>query len=144
MRFFLLLGQLFAYIYKHGKKATRSITMKSETIPTSTTPTILKVIDYINNHFTEKFSLEDLSKQFGISKTWLIKGFYQTTKMTVINYKIHMQINLAKNLLVTTDLSLDSIAEQTGFSSTNYFRIMFKRYMKSSPNKYRKHTHDVK
>ncbi len=144
MQFFLLLGQLFAYIYKYGKKTQQTLAIEQAPDSMAATPIILKVIDYINLHYTEKISLDELSNTYGISKTWLIKCFYQTTKKTIINYKITLQINAAKKLLYTTSKSLDAIAKECGFSSTNYFRIMFKRYVHVSPNKYRKHTVSVR
>jgi AraC-like DNA-binding protein len=140
IQFFLLLGQLFAYIYKYGKKTQQTLAIEHAPDNMAATPIILKVIDYINLHYTEKISLDELSNTYGISKTWLIKCFYQTTKKTIINYKITLQINAAKKLLHTTGKSLDAIAKECGFSSTNYFRIMFKRYVHIAPNKYRKHT----
>jgi transcriptional regulator GlxA family with amidase domain len=44
----------------------------------------------------------------------------------------------AKNLLVTTDLSMDEIAERCGYSSANYFSLIFKKNVGLSPLNYRK------
>jgi hypothetical protein len=87
MQFFLLLGNLFSLIYKYGKKTQQTLAVENAPDSTAATPIIMKVIDYINQHYTEKISLDELSHTYGISKTWLIKCFYQTTKKTIINYK---------------------------------------------------------
>ena len=134
--FFLQLGKLFAYIYRYGKQPDSSLRLENNPEPLAVTPTIMKVLDYVNEHFTEKFSLDFLAKEFNISKTWLIKCFTHATQMTVIEYKLNLQINKAKNLLVSTDKSLERIAKECGFSSANYFGMIFKKYIGVSPKNY--------
>ena len=134
--FFLLLGKLFAYIYSYGKQSESTFQLETKPEPLAVTPTIMKILDYIQHHFTEKISLDFLAKEFNISKTWLIKCFSHSTQMTVIEYKLTLQINQAKNLLVSTDKSLDKIAKECGFSSANYFGMIFKKHVGVSPKNY--------
>ena len=133
---FLLLGKLFAFIYQYGKQEKGSFRLETPSEAISATPVIMKVMDYLNDHYTEKITLDFLANKFFISKTWLIKCFTHTTNMTVIEYKLHLQINKAKNLLFSEDKTLDQVAKECGFSSTNYFGMMFKKYVGVAPTKF--------
>lgn len=44
----------------------------------------------------------------------------------------------ACNLLISTDKSIDEIAIESGYNSTEYFIYAFKKYMLTTPAKYRK------
>lgn len=138
--FFLTLGKLFSYIHTHGKQVDSHFNLENKPQQQIVTPTIIKVLDYVQKHFTKKISLNFLSKEFGISKTWLIKCFSDATQMTVIEYKLSLQLNKAKNLLVSTNKSIEQISKECGFSSANYFGMIFKKHVGVSPKNYGKQT----
>ena len=139
-KFFLMLGQLLAIVYNYGKQSESKTEINEDSPTRSVTPTILKVLAYLTDHYREPIKLDDLCRKFGISKTWLSKCFVEATNMPVMRYKLTMQINEAKLLLITTHRSTKQIARDTGFSSVEYFGIMFKKYVGLPPKKYRKVT----
>ena len=103
----------------------------------STAPIILKVIDYLHNHYKEDFSLSDLCEQFHVSKSYLSSTFARATNTTIFQYKLSLQLEEAKRLCRETRFSYDKIAEMTGFSSGNYFRLIFKKHEGQTPNQHR-------
>ncbi|MBQ8184411.1 MAG: helix-turn-helix domain-containing protein [Lachnospiraceae bacterium] len=82
---------------------------------------------YLDKHFTEKFSLNELSSQFFISKYHLSREFKACYGITLNTYVITRRITLAKRLLRFTDYTLEEIAHQCGFYDASYFNKHFKK-----------------
>ena len=133
----LYFGYLLLLIELCGKKIRNEPSENKSLKAVPLTPTILKVIDFLKEHFNEKITIKQLCQKFHLSKTWLSTCFYEATGSSIMSYKITLQVNHAKKLLHSTDLSFTQIAEECGFSSTNYFGIMFKRYTGMSPREFR-------
>lgn len=93
---------------------------------------------WIDEHFREKFTLEDLSKRFFIDKYYLIKIFKQQYGITINAYISNKRINQAKMLLRFTDESIEQIAEEVGIMDPNYFTRQFKKIEGIIPKEYRK------
>ncbi len=131
----LLLGHL---LYLISENATEYVKPDAETQNHSVThPLTLKVIEYVQKHYTEKISLEDLCDKFYVSKTWLCKCFYNNMRCSIISYQLYLRVTEAKYLLRETDKSIEWIAKRLGFSSAKYFGIMFKKEVNRSPLQYR-------
>ena len=138
MEFNLLLGKLLYSVYNYAnlQKDETSYTLVSGIAP-STAPVILKVLDYLHNHYKENFSLDDLCQLFHVSKSYLSATFLRATNTTIFQYKLSLQLEEAKRLCRETRYSYDQIANMTGFSSGNYFRLIFKKHEGQTPNQHR-------
>ena len=101
---------------------------------------ILDIVAYINTHFHEKLSLDALKKQFFVSKNTLCKNFQQVMHCSVMEYCSAVRLNEAKQLLLTTDKSIEDISDLCGYSSANYFSLFFKSKTGLAPSNYRKKT----
>ena len=99
---------------------------------------IVDIISYINNHFQENITLDLLKNKFFVSKNTLCKNFQQTMKCSVMEYCSALRLNEAKHLLLTTDKSIEDIADLCGYSSANYFSLLFKSKTGLAPSIYRK------
>lgn len=99
---------------------------------------ILQIIDYINANFERNISLDELSERFFISKNSLCKKFRTVMRCSVSEYITGVRHAKAKELLSGTDMSMDEIAERCGYSSANYFSLIFKKKVGISPLNYRK------
>ena len=82
--------------------------------------------------------MSSICKQFSLSKTVL----YEITKPVmaggVAKYVRQVRIEKAKELIRTTDKSIEEISGLAGFMDSNYFRRIFKQDTGVSANKYRK------
>ena len=96
------------------------------------------IADYLSEHCERTISLEELSKQFYLSKSYLCRIFKEVTGYTINEYTNIHRIRKAKRYLEETDMSISEIAHTLGFESLTYFERMFKHYMTLSPLKYRK------
>jgi AraC-like DNA-binding protein/quercetin dioxygenase-like cupin family protein len=93
---------------------------------------------YIDLHFKENLSLDDLANIVHINKFYLVHSFSRSYGTSPINYLIDKRIRESQLLLENTDFSLSQISQIVGFSSPSYFSQSFKRILKESPNQYRK------
>lgn len=98
---------------------------------------LANALQYIHTHFTRKISLEQLADLEHISKSYLSRRFKKHTGMTVITYINHLRIQTAKQLLISTSLSVKEIAYQAGFESAKYFIRTFKALAGESPSSFR-------
>ncbi len=101
-------------------------------------PVVLKVIFYINENYQKEISLEKLCKQFFLSKATLCKRFKNVLRCSIMEYVFRVRLNKAKSLLSTTNKSIEEISFLCGFSSANYFSLIFKKEIGLSPLNYRK------
>ena len=93
---------------------------------------------YIDQHYKEKLTLEQLAEEVNVNKYYLAHAFKQEYGISPINYLIACRIREGKRLLTETDLSLSQIAGILGFSSASYFSQSFRKAEGISPVEYRK------
>lgn len=96
------------------------------------------VKDNLDEHYTDKISLDDLADRFFINKFYLSKIFKATYGTTVNNYLIAKRITRAKQLLRFTDMTVDEVGDAVGIVDANYFSRMFRKVEGISPREYRK------
>ena len=93
---------------------------------------------YIDEHFKESISLDQLAELAHINKYYLVHAFRKTYGTSPINYLISRRIQESRFLLTNSDHSLSQIARILGFSSLSYFSQSFRRAEGVSPLEYRK------
>lgn len=93
---------------------------------------------YIDTHYKEPLSLEDLARETHINKFYLAHAFKNEYGMSPINYMISRRIGESRYLLQETNMSMSQIARVLGFSSASYFSQSFRRAEGISPIEYRK------
>lgn len=97
-----------------------------------------QVLQYIDRHYAEKITLEQLAQRTHISKSYLTRRFRQYTGETVINYINKLRVQYAQEMLISSDKNITEIAWETGFESPKYFHRIFKRETGESPAGYRR------
>ena len=95
---------------------------------------------YIDHHFKEPLTLEQLAEKGHMNKYYLAHAFKREYGVTPINYMISKRIEESKYLLAETNLSMSQIAQLLGFSSLSYFSQVFRRTQDMSPMEYRQAT----
>ena len=92
---------------------------------------------YIDLHFKESLTLEQLALEGHMNKYYLSHAFKREYGVSPINYMISRRIEESKYLLAETDLSMSQIAQLLGFSSLSYFSQVFRRTQAITPMEYR-------
>lgn len=99
-----------------------------------------RILSYIKSHYNTKLSLHELSEQFFLNKNYICFLFKKFTGNTFSNYLVNLRIEKSKELLRTTNMPLQLIAEKTGFMDIYYFSKVFKSVSGIPPHKYRVQT----
>lgn len=95
---------------------------------------------YIDLHFKEPLTLDQLSEEAHMNKYYLSHVFKREYGVSPINYMISRRIDESKYLLAETDLSMSQIAQLLGFSSSSYFSQAFRKTQGVSPMEFRQGT----
>lgn len=90
-----------------------------------------KVIENIENN---SFSVHDLSKNFGMSRTSLYMKLKNLVDLSPQDFVIHTKLKFAKNLLIKGELSIKEVAYSSGFSNPKYFSTSFKKFYGQTPS----------
>lgn len=97
---------------------------------------------YIDEHYREKISLDDLSEKFFVSKFYLSREFKHAYGINLVNYVAEKRISHAKKQLRFSEKSVEEIGRETGFPDTGYFIKVFKKEETLTPLEYRKKWRD--
>ena len=96
------------------------------------------VRQYIDNHFKENLTLDQLAELAHVNKYYLAHSFRREFDTSPISYLISRRIRESRFLLAETDHTLSQIAQILGFSSLSYFSQSFRRLEGMSPMEYRR------
>lgn len=94
--------------------------------------------EYLDQHFKENLTLDDLEKIFHINKYQLNKQFSKYIGIPPIDYLITKKISYAKDLLRYTDASIQNISLEIGIENFAYFSRLFKNKTGMTATFYRK------
>ncbi|SFC17728.1 AraC family transcriptional regulator [Butyrivibrio sp. YAB3001] len=93
--------------------------------------------DYLDTHYKEKITLDNLAEIFLINKYTLSRGFKEQFGTSIINYLLITRITHAKQMLRFTDDSIEVIGNNCGIAPLYYFSRIFKQIEGISPLEYR-------
>jgi two-component system, response regulator YesN len=96
------------------------------------------VFDYIEKHYQQDVSLDTLADKLGITRSYLSTYFKEKTGIYFVDYVNRVRINLAKELLMNTDIKIQDAAAQVGYQNINSFNRMFKKFTGVTPSEFRK------
>lgn len=97
-----------------------------------------KIVDetiyFLENHFTEEISLEQLAQAQFVSPAYLSRLFKDIVGESPINYLIKLRLSEAEHLIKTTTLSIKQIAQATGYQDAYHFSKSFKKQFGIAPS----------
>ena len=95
------------------------------------------VLNYIDEHFAEDISLEEVADYSGFSKFHFTRLFKKYTNSTFYDYLVYRRIQEAERLLAEADLTITDVALRSGFASISTFNRTFKQKKNCTPREYR-------
>lgn len=123
----------------------RGLSLASEAVGVDDNRECGMVRRYIDEHFKESITLDQLAELAHINKYYLVHAFRKAYGTSPINYLISRRIQESRFLLTNSNHSLSQIARILGFSSLSYFSQSFHRTEGVSPMEYRKlHTAEAR
>ena len=101
------------------------------------TSTLQMAERFMNENISNKISLKDIAESVHLSPNYFHTLFVKLTGCTPHDYLMTKRLNYAKDLIMTSDHDMMSIAMLSGFGSQSYFNYYFKKITGCSPSKYR-------
>ena len=99
---------------------------------------MVKIRNYMQEHLSEKITIQLLCRKFLVSSTFLKENFRRTYGMPVHTWLVQQRIKRAEELLCTTRMPIQEIAQAVGYESISQFHTVFKEYYEMTPGQYRK------
>jgi transcriptional regulator GlxA family with amidase domain len=98
---------------------------------------VKKAQEFIENHFRERITVDQLSSMFAMGRRSLERRFKKATANTVTEYIQRVKIEAAKKSFETSRKNVDEIMDDVGYSDNKAFRSIFKRTTGLSPVEYK-------
>jgi AraC-like DNA-binding protein len=95
------------------------------------------VYQYLKLNYREKITLQDIASEVNMTEEAFSRFFSKAMKKTFFSFVNEYRINVASNLLITTDLNVTQIGYASGYESFPFFYRQFKKFKSCSPQKYR-------
>lgn len=102
-------------------------------------PVVERIKEFLENNLQEDISVSAIAERMNISVYYLSHLFKAVTGTTMVEYRNELRLTKAKLMLISTDVPISQVAQETGFGSASYFAEMFVRSEKVSPSEYRKY-----
>ncbi|MEH7095747.1 response regulator transcription factor [Neobacillus vireti] len=99
---------------------------------------IREALDYINQHLKNELSQKEVADHVHLNPSYLSVLFKDHVKLTFSEYVTRRRIQRAKELLMSTNLPIADIAEESGYKTAKYFIKIFKEMEGETPSAYRK------
>lgn len=97
-----------------------------------------RLMQYIEQHYREDISLEDLASVVGFHPNYVSAVFKKESGKSYLTFLHETRLEAAKKLLRETDRTVEWIAAETGYRSASQFARVFRKYENISPMVYRK------
>ena len=129
-----LIFRLFAMLYKENMISSISKNTQID----KKNQTVIKLLEWIEENYTENISLNQLSRISNLSEKYLCRIFKEYTSKTPINYINELRIDAACHEIAVKHKNITEAALSCGFNDLSYFSKTFKKYKNISPNQFKK------
>ena len=103
-------------------------------------PIINRVVSYIDDKYYYEISLKTLAAMFKVNAAYLGRLFKNETGEIFSYYLNNVRIEKAKQMLMETSLSAKKVAVRVGYTNSNYFYEVFKKFTGVYPTQYRNYS----
>ncbi len=127
--------KIFLYILRHWQKAGLNA---GKEVNIDLAAKIQNAIDYMNSHYSEPITAEEMAENANLSYSYFSRIFKQVTDRSFSEYLNYIRISESEKLLLTTDMNITEIAMAVGFSTSSYYIQQFRNYKNLSPKQFKK------
>lgn len=136
------------YGYRTANQVARRLVMAAhrsggqsqfvETPMTRTTDHFADTLDWAISNLTTELSIDTLARRARMSRRSFDRKFRAAMNISANDWLTLQKLDLAKQLLEDTHLSIERVANQSGFDSATTLRHNFRKHLQSSPSRYRR------
>lgn len=98
---------------------------------------LLEILVYINANYGKDISLRQVAEKFNFNPSYLSQAFKKETGETFTKYLTTLRINKAKDILSSTEESIETVSNKVGYGDYFYFLKTFKKVTGMTPNQFR-------
>jgi AraC family transcriptional regulator len=132
-----LISTLFIHLFQHYSEQTCSLLPDSYERTKGLSPRNLqRVVKYIHHNLAQDLSLVELAAVVHLSPSYFASQFKQSTGLAPHQYVIQTRVVRAKQLLLTSKLTIAEIAHSLGFAHQSHLNFHFKRAFGVTPKKF--------
>jgi AraC family transcriptional activator FtrA len=95
------------------------------------------LLDHMRKHLRQEHRIPDLARRAGMSERTFLRRFSEATGMTPAKWLLNVRLCEARDHLESSDISIERIAEHTGFGTPTNLRHHFREQMGTTPTAYR-------
>lgn len=129
----IALMEIWKEIFEHVRIGENSYTENGRD-----TERIRRIMEYIQKHYGEKITLEDLAEEIHLCKSESCRLFKRYMNESMFDYLLNYRVERSLELLRQSSMDVTQIAGQVGFVNPGYYSRIFKRKMGCTPLEYRK------
>ncbi len=129
-----LIAKLDIFDLEHGKKRVN----KTPQHRNYEIKMLAEITKYMSENIYSAIMIDDICRQFGISRTTLQNLFHSELNISPKLYINNLRLDVAKTLLRERKFNVSEISSSLGFSSIQYFSKKFRQRFKISPREYAK------
>ncbi len=107
-------------------------------LPAQADDLFAETVAWAQGHLDRPVSIEQLASRAAMSKRTFARRFTATAGTTPYQWLLMQRLRRAQQLLETTDLPVELVAQQSGFSDTTTLRKHFSRHLHTNPTAYRR------
>lgn len=96
-----------------------------------------KILDYIQEHYRDELSMQDVARAMNYSEAYFCKLFKQCFEQNFTSYLTEYRVEQAKKMLHEPAVNIKEVGKAVGYVDANYFAKVFKRATGYSPTEYR-------
>lgn len=120
--------------------AARNLTLQEKEVFNGKISSVMPIINYLHQHIfePEKLKVNQLAAQFHLSPKYMGEYFKKHTGESLQQYIMLYKLKLIESRLMLTDMRINEIALEFGFTDQSHLNRIFKKYKGKSPSSYRK------
>ena len=116
------------------------VTRQSSDVTAIDDPRLADAVRFIREHACRGIRVDDVLDHVSMSRSMLQRLFQKTLRKTILDAIVEVRLQRVRELLSQTDLSLDEIAERTGFAYPEYLSTCFRKHDGKTPSAFRRET----
>ena len=116
-----------------------------EKLDENSTEMSLNILQYIqsNIYYPDKIKAKAISQHFGISPNYLGRYFKKQTNEIMQQYILNYKMKIVESRLLHTDMRINEIVEELGFTDESHMNRLFRKYKGISPTAFRKKNQQI-
>ena len=133
--------KVYSLLFELGYLLVKNFRVKEENIDIKSQKyldRLSEICEYIKEHYQYNLTLNEVASEFGYSPQYLSRMFQMYTGSTFLTYLNSIRLNSAFKQVMSTDLSIITIAENNGFANVKSLNKLFKETYGLTPSAYRK------